>query len=308
MSSRFIQKMKLLFYDVEWNVAIREHIEDIPIEQQADFQFRVLKNNWRYWCADPFVFEYGGVTYIFMEVYDKLTQRGSIGYRIYKGKKVSNIKICLKSDKHLSYPFIFSDGTDVYLMPECYQSNRLEVYRAVQFPDKWEQDHTILNNISLCDTNLLEVASKRFLFTMPIGEPPFCYDKLYLYYQKEGAWYPSAANPVVCGFDHARNGGAIFTDHGRLVRPAQNCSNSYGEGLGFYKINHVDENQYNESMLCCLSINQIKPLGSKSNFDGIHTFNTDKKYDVIDLRRERTFQLSRIIFLIGNKLRSIWRK
>ncbi len=308
MINKFYNKIKFLFFDVEWNVAFREHVEDIPIEQQMEFQFQILKNNWKYWCADPFVFEYGGVTYIFMEVYDKLTQRGSIGYRTYNGNKISKIKICLKTEQHLSYPFIFSDGDNVYLMPECYQSNQLTVYRAVRFPDEWELDHINLKDISLCDSDIFEIASKKYLLTMPVGEPPFCYDKLLLYYQAKDTWYPSCINPVVCGSDHARNGGAIFNDHGRLIRPAQDCSTSYGEGLRFYKINQVDESHYSETILCRLNVNQIKPLGSKLSFDGIHTFNTNKTYDVIDLRRESTFQIPKAIFLVVSKLRRIWRK
>lgn len=308
MFNTTLKKIHSLLHDVEWNIAIREHVENIPIEQQTELQFRVLKNNWRYYCADPFVFEYNRITYIFMEVFDRLTQRGAIGYRVLKNKKISDIKICLKTKYHLSYPFIFSNGTDVYMIPECYQSNRLEVYRAVRFPDKWEPDHIILNNIALCDTNFFEFASKQFLLTMPLTTFPFCYNELHLYYQKENTWFPSAVNPVVFGADHARNGGSLFCDHGRIVRPAQDCSSSYGNSLRFYKIDQVDENRYDESILCSWTINQIKTLGSPLNFDGIHTFNTNRKYDVIDLRRTRVFQPIKILFLVRNKIRSTWRK
>lgn len=42
--------------------------------------FRAIKNNLRYWVADPFVFERDGETYIFAELFDYLRRRGVIGY------------------------------------------------------------------------------------------------------------------------------------------------------------------------------------------------------------------------------------
>jgi hypothetical protein len=39
---------------------------------------------------------------------------------------------------HLSYPFIIEHEGQIYMLPEAYESGRLTLYRAKEFPGGWE--------------------------------------------------------------------------------------------------------------------------------------------------------------------------
>lgn len=62
----------------EWIIAIRKRGEE---------QFRIIPNTLRYWCADPFVKEIDGHTFLLFEMYDRLKGKGLIGYRKFDGIK-----------------------------------------------------------------------------------------------------------------------------------------------------------------------------------------------------------------------------
>jgi len=295
------------FADGEWYIAIRKHL-DVPIEEQKQFKVTLLKNTWRYWCADPFVFEEQGKIYIFMEVYDKIKQRGFIGYRIVEENgSVSKIRTCLDIKKHMSYPFIFRKTGNIYMLPECYQSNRLAVYRAEHFPDSWVAEEVLLDDVRVCDSNILEQENDYYLTTMMIHGMPYQYDQLSLYHWDGARWMPSEKNPVVSGAEKARNGGAYFYDNGRLLRPTQNCSNSYGENLSFQEVKKLSPDAYVEEEVAVLNASDVIVRNSKKKFDGIHTFNTNGKYDVVDLRISKAFQPAHFLGILYAKIGKLTR-
>ena len=296
-----MRRFKTYFTDVEWFVAIRPH-EEAPLEKQT-MSFTVLNNTFRYWCADPFPMDRDGKTYVFMEVYDRFLQQGFIGYRTIERGRVSPIQICLKGSHHLSYPFLFEQDGVVYMLPECYQSGELTLYRAVDFPNKWEKAAVLLSGLPLCDTNAVVHDGTKYLLTTKIHGTPFVYDELSLYRFADGAWHPACAGPVVQGAEHARNGGGVFFNGGRMIRPAQNCAGTYGDSLVFRQILSFED--YREQDLLPLSASDIRVGNSRRVCDGVHTFNAGVSYDVIDLRVERTFQPAKFASLVKHKLYSL---
>lgn len=287
------------FYDVEWTVAFRPHQEDKCFDTPMTFQ--VMKNTWRYWCADPFPFDHDGKTYIFMEVLDKTTQKGMIGYRVIENGKVSPIRICIKTPHHMSYPMIYTQGDEIYMIPECFESKRLTVYRAVAFPDRWEPCETILKDKMVCDTNYLSINGKEYLLTMPLTGPIFHYDRLELYHRQNDRWVLCPVSPLTMDEDGARNAGHFFYRDGKLYRPAQNCGSSYGEGLLVHEVQHLTSDRYEERLWKRIGIGDIIP--DRGTYDGIHTFNQSLSYDVIDLRKQRCFQLTKVLYYIRCRIR-----
>ena len=287
------------FYDMQWWVAIR------PFDAHAGFnslaKYRVLKNTWRYWCADPFVFDHGGKTYIFMEVADKFTQKGSIGYRVIDGGKASKIRICLNNGLHMSYPMIYAAGDDIFMIPECFESGKLTIYRAVQFPDKWEPCETVLENKMICDTNYLSINNQEYLLTMPLSGDVFCYNRLELYRREQGQWKSCPINPIILNPDGARNGGHFFYHQGCLIRPSQNCAISYGQELVFQKVTQLNPTCFEQTPIKRITVADLQL--NRRGFDGIHTYNHSPSYEVIDLRRLHSFQPARFIYFLRLKLR-----
>ena len=102
--------------------------------------FRAIKNNLRYWVADPFVFERDGETYIFAELFDYLRRRGVIGYSKLKANgSFSSWKEIIVEPYHMSYPQIFEHDGEIYIVPETGSGHTLDMYRAVDFPDRWQR-------------------------------------------------------------------------------------------------------------------------------------------------------------------------
>ncbi len=291
----FKKAWDLLHY-FEWNIAIRPHFDGDF--RGTDHPYKVIKNSIRYWCADPFVFSHNEKNYVFFEAFDKFNCKGLIGYREIKKNSFSKIHICLQTDHHLSYPFIFKKDGNIYLLPECFESGKLTLYRAIDFPDKWEEDSTLLSNIRVCDTNHIESDRHEYLLTTPLLQEPFVYDKLYLYTKFNGSWLPCDSNPVVCDTDKARNAGNIFSSSIGLVRPAQNCSVSYGESIVLNHITDISPTRYLEEKIDELKISEINYCGKKV-FDGIHTLNVTSDYD----RISEKLQLQRMFFLLKSKLK-----
>ena len=297
-----MRKIKTYFTDGEWYVAIRKHT-DVPLEKDSKMEVSLLNNTWRYWCADPFLFEKDQATYIFMEIYDKLQQRGFIGYRkIDKEGKISKIYPCLDIGRHMSYPFIYEYNDEVYMIPECYKNNKLIVYRAEKFPDIWVEDQILLEDIKVCDSNIIKENENLYLLTMRMYGMPYQYDELSLYYMDGGKWLPCRNNPVVKGAEKARNGGAYFRYCDKLVRPAQNCVNSYGENLSFQAVKQISKEKYLEEEISKLYVSDVIVKNSKKKFDGIHTYNTNGKYDVIDLRITSSIQIAHFISIVIGKI------
>jgi hypothetical protein len=56
-------------------------------------------------------------------------------------------------------------------------------------------------------------------------------------------------NPIRMGLEGSRMGGAVLKSGGRLLRPAQNCSRSYGGSLQFYEIETLTTAEYRERKL-----------------------------------------------------------
>jgi len=71
----------------------------------------------------------------------------------------------LNLDYHLSYPFIFTEDNEIYMIPETSGNKRVEIYRCVGFPKKWEIYSTGFNGELIADTTYYKDDSgQRWLF------------------------------------------------------------------------------------------------------------------------------------------------
>ena len=60
----------------------------------------------------------------------------------------------LERDHHLSYPFVFEHEGVVYMLPERGEAGRVELHRAVAFPDEWRLDRVLLDGLTAVDATL----------------------------------------------------------------------------------------------------------------------------------------------------------
>lgn len=221
----------------------------------ADFDPRtavVLKPDDNEFRADPFLFEYDGETFVFYEAYTAQNLKAHISVGRLVADRLERIGIALEADHHLSYPFVFRHEGAIFMIPETNQARRIEVWRCVEFPLRWELHATALEGQSAADTALVRFGGKWWLFTN-LSEFHAYEDhcsELYLF-EVDGPdlrWLkPHSHNPVVIGSTEARNGGRPFERNGRLYRPSQrNEHGIYGYGLNIMEIETLDLQTYRE--------------------------------------------------------------
>lgn len=145
------KKIMDLRYKTVWHVAIRRG-EAGQILKDFDSVWHVLESTKNHWCADPFLFIHLGEVYVFAEYYDLKLKKGAIGYTKYDSKteKCDEWKEIIVEDFHLSFPFIYEEKGDIYIIPACTSGNFVR-YKAISFPDIWEQE-ILVKNVEFADT------------------------------------------------------------------------------------------------------------------------------------------------------------
>ncbi len=206
--------------------------------------------------ADPFLFHDDGSDWLFYEAMNADDGDGWIAAARLVGDGLETPVTALARPYHLSFPFVFRDGGDIYMMPETCQSQRLEVWRATRFPTDWVLHATAFEGQHLADSSLFKAQDGQWWLLTNLSDHHAFQDhssELYLF-AVDGPDLTSIVahpdNPVAIGADHARNAGAIIRQDGRLFRPSQNNSfGVYGYGLNLMEISRLDATAFDESLI-----------------------------------------------------------
>ncbi|MDR7130555.1 hypothetical protein J2X69_002911 [Algoriphagus sp. 4150] len=230
--------------------------------------------------ADPFLFEKDGVKYLFFERYKFDTGIACISVGVLEDGKVSNVQDVIDDGTHMSYPNVFEDQGEIFMIPETCAKKRLEVYRAVQFPFQWELYSTAFEGEVLADVNFMrDEEGKAWIFF----SKGFWFDlnsDLYIYQvdsPKMGIIYPHMQNPVIIDARIARNGGKIYKKDGKYFRPSQrNVFGKYGFGLNINEIKELTLENYREEKIVS-AYPSFRP-----NLTGFHHVDDHEKFFLID--------------------------
>jgi len=238
----------------------------------------------RYW-ADPFLLTENGSHYVFFEDYSYRTKTGHISAGQIENGEFRLIGAVLKADYHLSYPFIFRSGSDIFMIPETEQARRIEVWRCVEFPLNWELHATALEGRSAADTILFERAGEWWLFTNLSGDSYEDHCSELHIFKTDGPQLneltPHKLNPVVIDARTARGGGRVFEQGGRLFRASQcNSFGEYGYGLNLMEIERLDLDAFSEKV-----VRRIEP-DFERGIMGCHHFDIANGLYVIDVRKK----------------------
>ncbi|GGC07698.1 hypothetical protein GCM10011494_27920 [Novosphingobium endophyticum] len=203
--------------------------------------------------ADPFLWQKDGSLFCFFEEYDYRTARGHISVGKFRQGELTEIQPALRTDYHLSFPFLFPHAGELYMMPETSEQRRIEVWRCRDFPNRWERYTTALDGVVASDSTLNLIDGTWWLFTN-ISNDPFLDMNTELHiFRADGPGLtrlePHAVNPVVMNAREARNAGRILEIDGKLYRPAQDNSHGfYGYGLRLMEIRHLSLDDYEETL------------------------------------------------------------
>jgi hypothetical protein len=233
--------------------------------------------------ADPFLYKYKGQFYVFFENYSYKTRRGKISVGLVTGSKkegysIVDVRDVLDLDYHLSYPQIIEEAGELFLMPETHENKRLEVYRCVQFPEKWELYATAFEGEVLADATYFcdENGDKWLLLNKGLTRNA----ELYVYKidsLKLEHIHAHRANPVLIDCRKARNGGAIFKYGAAYYRPSQiNTHGIYGRGLQINRIKKLTLDEFEDEEVIGIEPN------FKKNLIGIHHLHQVEEHFVFD--------------------------
>ena len=216
--------------------------------------------------ADPFIFKHKDKNYIFFENYDYKTKKGKISCGRIKNSQLVDVDDVIEKEYHMSYPFIFKENEDVFLIPETSENNRLEIYKCVDFPFNWELHSTVFEGEKIIDASVYICKNKnKWLFlnkSAGINAPDN--SDLYIYKVNSPDFKelePHKNNPVIINSKVARNGGGIFEYKNETYRPSQaNIDGIYGRGLNINKIKKLTINEYVEETIITTQPNFDKGL------------------------------------------------
>ncbi len=279
-----------------WNVAYRKHSADIERNKSA---FRIIPNPFLYWVADPFVFKRGNKYYIFAELYNRITYKGQIGYCVLSDdlKHVSRWRMAIKADVHLSFPFIFEKEKNIYIMPESCRAHDLRIYKCTRFPYKWEIDRTVLKNVVMADSIVLD--AQTIVSYDNIDRPR----KLLLFKKTDKGW--ENTDCVEDSEMRLRLAGKMFTEKGANYLPLQDSSEDmYGRNVSVYKIQCFKDIGKGENFSYQISPEGLVFKGLPYNPCGIHTFNFDGECEVIDVKTYTDNKLS-LVGYIFKRIREV---
>jgi hypothetical protein len=302
---RSVDNIQMAGFLAYWTIRILRHeIEkrifreqwSIVLQPKAD----KLKLNLRHSCivirpprdrfyADPFLIEKDGRHYVFFEDYSFESQKGVVSCcEVDAHGNCSDPRVVLEREYHLSYPFLFTWQGEHYMIPETRDNGTIEMYRASNFPNSWVREAVLMSGVAACDSTLFHYRDKWWLFTAGVLDHTSPNERLYLFFASSplGPWTAHPKNPIVSDARHARPAGCLYFDNEQLIRPGQDCSKGYGYATQLHRVDVLSETDYQETLIASITSESIP--GCR----GIHTFNQNAKFRVIDCR----FLISRFNF------------
>lgn len=231
--------------------------------------------------ADPHIVFRDGTYYIFIEECPLKPKKGRIAVIVmdedgnYEGPRT-----IIERPYHLSYPFIFEFGGELYMIPESSANKTIELHRCKSFPYEWEFHKNLMTKIDAVDATLLPYEERWWMFAgVRENEGYPNWDELFLFHAKsplDSTWIPHPLNPIVSDVHSARPAGPIFRLNGNIYRPSQDCSKRYGYGVRLNQIMKLNPREFEEQ-----EVSRIEPAWDRSII-GVHTLSHEHNLTFVD--------------------------
>lgn len=269
-----------------------------------------LKHNYKNrFFADPF---FGKVTEktveIMVEEYLWSSKKGRLAVLIVDKESCTLIerKELLEIDSHLSYPIDFQYQGNRYMYPENGAQQHLPLYKLENQSVVYERDLISLQELAkignetwLADATMVEHNGAFYIFATPDASNR----RLAIFKSDTPLKSFKYLRDIKLHNDieNSRPAGNFFEVSGKLYRPTQNCTKSYGYSINIQRIDHLSDSELLEQ-----TIAQITPFSRTYN-RGVHTINFENKLCVIDGRGYR-YPIARILLPFLYRLKNIGTK
>ena len=231
-----------------------------------------------HYYADPFVVEHEARHWLFVEDWIDSRNRAVLTcLELRDDGSTGEPVVVLDKPYHLSYPHVFSQGGDFFMIPETFEDSTVQLYRATRFPHDWTLETVLLPNTQCVDTTAFPYDGKWYFFTSTQAEPEEAL--LYTADRLGGPLKAHPANPIGTDVRGLRSAGAVVPWRNTLIRPTQDCSLGYGYAVTFNEILRLSPAEYQERQTGKLLPDWAPGL------TGTHTLNFNSKFEVVDGRR-----------------------
>ncbi len=231
--------------------------------------------------ADPFGIRHDGRVFILCEEFDYRTSKGCIvSFELANGGTICGPQLAIETRVHCSYPYLIEHRGDIFCVPETSAAREVCLYKAEQFPSKWIEIATLIRDFAGLDATVFQYDGRWWLTctNQDEGASP----RLYIWHSEDliGPWIPHAANPVKADASSSRPAGTPFVNQNELIRPAQDCSRTYGGRIILNKIKVLTPSEFEEE-----PVSVLEPIMDSPYPNGVHTLSIVGNLTLIDGKR-----------------------
>jgi len=279
-----VARVPNLFYEDCWNVGIVE--EPIHCFLRPNESRRVTwfpNRGRRYYFADPMGVIVEHKRLVLCETYDYESQLGSISALGIDDKGwIPSVDLAIAPAVHASYPYLFLYDGDVYCVPETSQAGEASLFKMTKFPNGFQTVKPFLEGVACIDPTIFQYDTYWWLFCTDVNDGE--HSKLLVWYAKDilGDFMPHPLNPVKIDVRSARPAGTPFVHEGRLFRPSQDCSRTYGGAVTINEVLQLSPTRFREQPVAT-----VEPIPGSGYSHGLHTLSSVGDVTLIDSKRRR---------------------
>lgn len=278
---------KIVGFDEIYTIAIRKRDKKSLFEGGRN-TFYCIPYLVKYWFADPIIYRHESEDYLFVEAYDRTIAKGHIAVaRMNDNPKKIVFEPVIEEKYHMSFPMVFDWCQDIYMIPETSENFSINLYRAIEFPLKWECIRVFETKKKIVDSIILKKETNRLHMLASEINPCNSLEVRFLKYLLEyrnDEWilkWDDAFNSLQTYNLKDRNAGKCFMEKNSIILPTQvSTSIDYGVSLSFIKI---DGNSWIEKGKATPNNVLIEGIRGK-NIIGIHSYSRTDRQEIIDAR------------------------
>jgi len=251
--------IKLFFYKTNWQISnSTKSFGDILNDEFFEINFSNQFKN----AADPFPLKNVEQDLLIYEKVSWLTSKGKIKLI---DRKNNTEKLIIKRRFHLSFPVVFSNENESFLICESAENNLTSIWKIEDsfqaFTEYSKIDEKLIDPIILYKNGIyFLIACKR------VRDQEY---KMFLSTSKDLIeWNVVRKQNIDVVSGHERNAGNIVMYNDNLYRLSQVNTPLYGSGIRINKIVNITTDAYSEEF-----IKEIKIKNNLKNVNGFHTLN-----------------------------------
>ena len=266
-------------------------IVDVPASELIQSDLTTEKIRWlpestekHSFRADPFGIWENDRLHVFVERFDYRILKGEIELLSFDQElNFLGSRVVLRRPWHLSYPIVFKNDHEIYMLPEASRSGELMMYRASSFPFNWEPVGAIGVPGSALDATPFFHEGRWWLLYAIADKTRDRSCALHLAFADRpvGPFHLHPLNPIRTGPRGSRPAGTpITSEEGVIHAPVQDSSRTYGGAVRRLSILRLDETHFDAE-----EEDWIHPSPALFPFDsGLHTISAAGGISLIDCK------------------------